>query len=160
MESKLAEALLWTIFVQKMYLLNKFRVLRNYWLAKQDAKKKSDQSRASHVMTYVEVPELGGQASHLDEQFDSTEIAVSQEIFDLYKELKSNVDEFVLLRPKNSKKLIKNREVVLYIKLKLEILYQSQYFQRIAKIQASKPSLTTKPEFRMTGFQDSRGTLN
>ena len=79
-------------------------------------------------MTYVEVPEIGGQAPQGEEHFDSTEIAVSQEIFDLYKELKSNVDEFVLLRPKNSKKLIKNREVVLYIKLKLEILYQSQYF--------------------------------
>ena len=77
MESKLAEALMWTIFVQKMYLLNKFRVLRNYWLAKQDAKKKSDQSRASHIMTYVEVPEIGGQDPQVEENFDSTEIAVS-----------------------------------------------------------------------------------
>ena len=87
MESTLAEALLWTIYVQTFYLVNKFRVLRNYWIAKNETPK----SRSSR-MTYIEIDDIG--KPHTD-TFDSTEIAVSQEIFDLYKDLKANVDEFV-----------------------------------------------------------------
>ena len=52
---------------------------------------------------------------------------MSQEIFDLFSELKLSIDEFNGLKARG----IKNKAVVLYIQLKLEIFTQSSLFRMI-----------------------------
>ena len=47
--------------------------------------------------------------------------------------------------------------MVLFIKLKLEILYQSELFQKVAKIQASRPPV--KSDHRETILVDNKATF-
>ena len=131
-EATLGEALLWTIFVQKIYLINKLRVIKNHTIAKIEsakAKKKIDEIAAKNkknnnlFVGYKDVPDV-----NLPQSFDATEIAVSVEIIDLYHDLKDNVNEFLNLKSP------KNKGLVLYIKLKMEILYLSPLFRRLAII--------------------------
>jgi len=66
--------------------------------------------------------------------YDRTEINVSQEIIDLYREMLENIDEFNSISGFG----IKNKATVYFIELKLEIFAKSPLFIKILRMQAGQ----------------------
>ena len=85
----LSESLLWSIFVQHIYFINKLRVLQNYQINKsnsQDNKRAFGATMVQTEMIHTQQQSFAGMPAGFM-AFDQTQLAVSQEIFDIYRSL-------------------------------------------------------------------------
>lgn len=81
-QSDLAETLLWTILVEKVYLINKLRVLKNYSMNKAEMQKQKEQNLPKSRAGSRNVNFLGYRDNLIEsmieeEHFDKTQINVS-----------------------------------------------------------------------------------
>lgn len=115
-----------------------------------------------HQASYLQYIEVSLTESNPNIFFDKTQIALSREICDLYEELKDDITEFLNIEAKNRK----HSEMVVYIKLKLEIMRQSPLFRQIVKMQAGLESqievekyVESKKSSRIGSFSQNRDTV-
>ena len=112
-QKDLEQALLWQIFVQYIFLTNKLRVYR----------KNRNKNSNKNVERGTMLAGMTGRANSINlDKLNEFMLYGAQEIFDVYRALSEQIDEFSSVKTANKLNSTKNVPTVLFIKLKLEIL--------------------------------------